>query len=125
MWIAKSDLIDNPSIPKGVRDYFRDYALKREMFGVEVLTISQRLDWNWEDDQRYKGKALGYGPAHNVNQQCYEKNMPKKEDKRKGVKPGTFYPISINEWVSSKEGQKLVVSLVEIGERHTCSADCD
>jgi hypothetical protein len=127
MWIARTEILTSDDVPEGVKMYFRDFAKESDFFGLPVLIVSQSGSWDWNDDKAYTGKKLGIGPSHTLHHRKYEKHMPKREDKREGVKPGTFYPISLSEWVTehSKKVKKLIVVLYDVADRHSCSADCD
>lgn len=127
MWIACPEILTSDDVPEGVKMYFRDFAKEFDFLGTTMLFVSQMSSWDWNDDKAYTGKKIGIGPSHTLHHHKYEKHMPKKEDKREGVKPGTFYPISLGEWVTehAKKSKKLVIALYDVGERHTCSDSCD
>lgn len=127
MWLAKPEVLEDPSVPEGVKRYFQCFAKPIKLFGQEVLFVSQRLRWDYEDRMEYYDKQKGVGPSHSVDVAEFEKHMPKKEDKRPRVKPGTFYPVTVGEWIRQHiaRGGKKFVSLHEIGERHRCDAFCD
>lgn len=128
MLIAKPEILTEPSVPEGIKMFFRDYAAEKEVVGHRLLVISLRTFWNHEDHQRYHGKHAGVGPGHTLNHQPYEKHMPLEEDRREGVPKGTKYPMGLYTWIERhlKHGGKLVTRLYEVGERsETCAIDDD
>jgi hypothetical protein len=88
---------------------------------MEVYFMSTRFFWNHEDYKQYDNKQLGVGP---VNHSDYDKFTPEYEDKREGVKPGTFHKIGLYQWISDHErsGGTLIVRLHEVGERQDSSS---
>jgi hypothetical protein len=123
MLIASPDLLRDPSVPEGVKMYFRDYAKETMLLGQVVLIISQRLHWNHEDHAAFFRREKGVGPSHTINHIEYDKLTPEREDKREGVKPRKFYNVGISAWMREHElaGGKLVAHLNEVGERHDSS----
>lgn len=120
MLIASLKLYDDPSVPEGVKMFFRDYARELDLLGGKVLFMSQRLFWNSDDHHAYHGKGKGVGPGHTINHSDYDKHTPLREDRREGVEPGTFHNVGIDSWIREHEraGGTLVAHLYEVGERY-------
>ncbi len=125
MLLADPAILEDPRIPEGVKDYFRDYAKERLVLGRRVLVISQRLHWNHEDHDHFHKKNQGIGPGHTIQHIGYDKKTPLREDTRKGVEKGTFYNIGIATWMREyeREGGVLISELHEVGERYDGAFD--
>jgi hypothetical protein len=117
MLLARPEILTDPSVPKGMKMYIQNYAKKEKVLGMEVYLVSTRQFWNHDDYHQYEGKHLGVGP---LNHSDYDKFTPEYEDKREGIKPGTFDNIGLYGWIREHEraGGTLIVRLHEVGERH-------
>lgn len=118
MWLADPSILDDPEVPKGIKLYFETYAETKRVLGRDVLIVSQRLGWTWEDAVQYDDKQLGVGPSHTVDQRRFQELMPTKIDRRPGAPPER-YRVSLGAWIEehTKHGGKKFSVLYEVGER--------